>query len=448
MENLRNFLDFLPPEVSGAIVTFADVFSSLWWLWLFIFLFFIVRAVWSAYRQALWKNAIKWTTWELRIPRETRRTPKAMEQVFMHIHSLYNSAGNFKERWWDGEVTLWYSCEMVSFGGDVHMYMRVPTGRKNVIEAALYAQYPDIELVVAEDYVSRLPTTVDDIDKAGYNFFGNELRLIKDDEYPIRTYIDFEAPVEEKEIDPISATFEILAKLRPQETVWIQILFRPVKDDWKKKGEKTIKTLKEKYGRQKVELEKGQMTFTMPAPGDIEVLKAIDRNIGKPGFESLIRYIYFAPKEIYSDTFPRRGIFGAFNQYASESLNKFAHNFKAWTRADFWNKPHIFPVRRLRARKLRMLSSYHTRSMHNETWMGTLLESLSESRSFVGPRFGARKMGAMILNAEELATIYHLPTLPVLTGPLIKRSESKKVGPPAGLPIYGEGQESEKLPGI
>lgn len=441
IEAIGQYFSLFSPDLGAAVAGFLVFFVSLWWLWLFIFLFFLARAVWLAYCQLHFKKSIKWTLWELRIPREVRKTPRAMEQVFMHVHSLYNTAGNFRETWWDGEVTFWFSCEIVSFGGDLHMYMRIPTARKNVIAAALYAQYQDVELIETEDYIDRMPATVEEVDKRGYNFFGNDLRLAKDDEYPIRTYIDFEAVAEEKELDPMSALLEILAKIKPQETVWVQLLFRPVRDKWRIKGEKTIKTLKEKYGRQKVEQEKGVITFTMPAPGDIEVLKSIDRNISKPGFESIIRYLYFAPKEIYTDTFPRRGIFGAFNQYASESLNKFAHNYSAWTRADFWNYPHIFPKRRLLARKKHMLNGYRLRRMHNETWIGTLLES----RPF-GPRFKARRVGAMILNAEELATVYHLPTYLILTGPLIKRSESKKIGPPAGLPIYGDSEQ--KLPGV
>ena len=55
-----------------------------------------------------------------------------------------------------------------------------------------------------------------------------------------------------------------------------------------------------------------------------------------------------------------------------------------------------------------------------------------------------RRFSNMVLNTEELATIYHPPTYIVLTGPLIKRVEARKTGPPAGLPIYGEG--SEDLP--
>ena len=48
-------------------------------------------------------------------------------------------------------------------------------------------------------------------------------------------------------------------------------------------------------------------------------------------------------------------------------------------------------------------------------------------------------------STEELATLYHLPSFPVLTAPFIKRVEAKRMGPPAGLQIFGE---EEDVPGL
>ena len=50
-----------------------------------------------------------------------------------------------------------------------------------------------------------------------------------------------------------------------------------------------------------------------------------------------------------------------------------------------------------------------------------------------------------MMNTEELATIFHVPTIAVLTQPLMERVESRKIGPPAGLPIF---QEERGTPGI
>lgn len=41
-----------------------------------------------------------------------------------------------------------------------------------------------------------------------------------------------------------------------------------------------------------------------------------------------------------------------------------------------------------------------------------------------------------VMNIERLATIYHFPSSTVLTAPFIQRVESRRTGPPAGLPIF------------
>lgn len=413
----------------------------LWWLWFFVLLVYIARALWLAYVQEFYKRSIKWVILELRVPREVRRSPRAMEQVFMTIHAVRNSASDYQEQYWDGEVPMWFSCEMVSFGGDIHFYMRIPKVRRNHVEAALYAQYPDIEIIEAtEDYIHRLPPTATELRKAGYRLFGNELILEKRDAFPLRTYVDFEENIEERQLDPIAALLETFAKLDPREHIWVQILVRPTIDDsWKKAGDKIIEELKEKTGKRRVLSPLGEFIMIDRSPGDVEVMKAVDRNIGKPGFHSIVRYLYMAPQEIYSASFGRRSVLSSMNQYASEQLNRFKHNTRAWTLAKIWYRPYLFPKRRRLAREERMYENYRKRQLYADTFM----EAVWRMKFFYWG-FKARQWSRMVLNVEELATICHLPMFVVLTGPLMKRVESRKIGPPAGLAIYGK--EGEKLP--
>ena len=48
------------------------------------------------------------------------------------------------------------------------------------------------------------------------------------------------------------------------------------------------------------------------------------------------------------------------------------------------------------------------------------------------------------MTSESVATLFHPPTFSVLTAPHMKRMESKKAGPPAGLAIFGGEKEIEK----
>ncbi len=436
-----------PAQVLEFIFGYALV-RDFWPLWLFIALVFIAPGLWKAYIQEHYKRSIKWVLFELRIPREVRKTPKAMEQVFAAIHSVQNSASDLQEEWWDGEVPMWFSCEAVSFGGEVHFYMRVPVVRRRHIEAALYAHYSDIEIVEVEDYIDRLPPAMSGLLDAGYKLFGNEFILVNKDVYPITTYVDYEAVAEEKELDPVSALLETLSRIKPQEHLWLQILVRPKVDEyitkWHEEGEKEINMIKETTGKRKIFSQQfGEFIMIDRSPGDVEMMKSIERNISKPAFDVVIRQLYIATKDIYSATFGRRSIRMALNQYASETFNKFKYNVSAWTLAKIWYYPFIFPKRRARARQERIYYNYRNRNMYQETFSGTLLNMRLFNWGFK-PRRMSKKLS---LNTEELATIYHLPTYIVLTGPLIKREEAKKMGPPAGLPIYGEG-DSEELPGI
>lgn len=431
---------FSPTFLIRTIMDFQPV-RELWWFWLFIVLFFVARGSWRNYIQTHYKRSIKWVFFELRIPRELRKSPRAMEQIFMSIHGVRNSASNIKEEWWDGEVTMWFSCEIVSFGGELHFYMLIPEKHRNIIEAAIYAQYPDVEVAeVKEDYVNRFPSTFPELRKRGYELFGNELILAKPDAYPIRTHIDFETIEEERQLDPVATILETISRLKSTANVWIQILIRPKDDSWRKGGEKFVKELKEKVGRRQMTTALGEIIMVDRSPGELEMMKAVERNIAKPGFDTLIRYIYIAPKDKdFDEGFARRGVFSSFNQYASEATNKFKHNTKVWTRTNFWFWPHIFPKSRKLARQTRIYDFYRRRKIYDEAFTGRILDI-----KLFHWGLKAKKIGMVTLNVEELATIFHPPTAVVLTGPLIKRVEARKVGPPAGLPIYGE--KGEGLP--
>ena len=204
------------------------------------------------------------------------------------------------------------------------------------------------------------------------------------------------------------------------------------------RGEDLLKELKK--GARSVKNEQtGEIHMVMPSPGESETMRAIERKVSKPFFNTVVRTLYMGPKEGFSANFGQRGVISAFNQYASETYNKFKNNPFVWTRANLWYWPHLFPARRLLGRKERAMAMYRSRKIYDETRAARLIQlQLASFFGFTGQM--------MTLNAEELATLYHLPTVLVLTGPMMKSEEARRVGPPAGLPIYME--EGKELPGI
>lgn len=427
-------------------------------------LFRLFIETWIFYRRTLFKNDIQWSLLEIKIPREVMKTPRAMEQFFINVHGLRNTAGDFIEKYFDGVVTLWWSLEIASFGGEIHFYIRTPKKHKKTVEAGLYAQYPTAEISETSDYIEDFPKSTEEIYKKDYNLFGGELILKKEDAYPITTYEKFELSKDEMAIDPISALFEVLGALNKEETFLFQILIRPAGSEWQEEGKKMIDKL---IGRKKdepakktapatayewlknifmapveapqwssaKEEKKEKLDLNVLTSGEKETVKAIEESISKPGFETLIRYIYYAPKLDFSAGFSKSGFIGALNQYSSQVLNSFKGNSAVETQSKWIYFPYIFIPQRVEARKQRILYNFHNRKLPEESFWAKVYTS--------HPMNFNTKSKIFILNTAELATIFHIPAEQVLTAPHTKRLESKKMGPPAGLPIFEE-EKTEK----
>jgi len=435
-------------HVPAAVVSIGSIWYFLWrfleltwWFWLFIILFQVFKSTWLFWRRELFKRSIKWTLLELRIPLEIQKSPQAMEQVLKGLHSLGNYPGDIREKYWDGEVTLWFSLEMVSFGGEIRFFVRCDKKQKDLVEAQFFSYYPDVEVVEVDDYINAFPQNLAEMREKGLELWGTEMVLAKEDAYPIKTYPNFESTEEEKQFDPISTFLEVLGKVKKEEVVGIQILIAPAPSNWKDKWEKLVEELQEpatmavSAGESEGDTSAREVPIAR-TPGQTDVLEAVEENLSKPAFSTLIRFIYLSPREMFYDSFARKGLRGAFQQYGALNLNSFKDNKNISTRTRFWDWPHIFSKRRNEYRKERILYNYRRREVPPETRMGRLITSKFFNWNFHSKRFH--------MNVEGLATLFHPPTAVVLTAPHIRRVESRKAGPPAGLAIFGGEEEIEK----
>jgi len=140
---------------------------------------------------------------------------------------------------------------------------------------------------------------------------------------------------------------------------------------------------------------------------------------------------------MFYDSFARRGLVGSFNQYSALDLNSFRQNFKVGTKLNAWNWPFLFYRKRLKYRRQRLLYNYlHWKQPQVNTWAKVM------SMYLFNFNLASRKF---YLNIEGIATLFHPPSKYVLVAPHIKRVESRKAGPPAGLPIYGEESGIDKF---
>ena len=178
------------------------------------------------------------------------------------------------------------------------------------------------------------------------------------------------------------------------------------KPDWKKDAEKEIEAILKKSPKKEME-DKSAPYLTDEQK---ETINAIQRNVSKPAFETMIRGIYMAQPDSFNPV-NIAGLTGAFKQFGSGNLNGFAPKFT--TSLDYpWPD---YKGRRLLGMKKDILAAYKRRSFFHPPY-----------RYFGGKPF--------ILTTEELATLFHFPG-GVASTPTFSRIVSKKGEAPANLPI-------------
>lgn len=409
-----------------------NLIFGIWYLWLPVFLFIVFRDNWLAYVRMQALSGMRWVLLEIKVPREIAKSPKAMESIFAGIHGTAKG-GNLLDRYWKGMFSPWFSLEIVGNSTGVHFFIWTPTFYKKMIESQIFAQYPSCEISEVEDYTKSLPAYMPHKE---WGMWGTEFVLTKPDAYPIRTYEDFTlekvaVKEEDRKIDPLSSMMEFLGSLNESEYICIQMIVRPASDAWKKEGEALVAKLagretkreesiitKAVYGVSKgvnmwnptpSEKKDSAMPRIMNlTPGEVDIVKAIERNISKIGLEVGLRWMYLAKRDLYNPlAIP--AVMGIFKQFASPNLNGFRPNKLASTSVDY-----VFKNTREAMRKRRLFDAY-------------------KLRSFFMPPYG-KKSKSFVLSTEELATIYHFPGT-VVGAPGFARIEAKKGTPPPNLPM-------------
>jgi hypothetical protein len=427
--------------IFGILESIIGVFNYVWWLILPLFLFPVFWNLRMRYIRTRYVKDIDWLMLEIKIPKDILKTPKAMEQVFSEMAATYSFGMKPIDIYLNGKVEPWISFEMVGHAGGVNFYIHTPSKYRNLIESAIYAQYPEAEIRQAEDYAELfgniLPNKI-------YDVFGAEFGLLKESYYPIKTYQYFEEPTEERRLDPIAAISEVMSNLKEGEAIWLQTLISPTGapsgNDWQAEGVEKIneitgkKTEKEKKkGLGGALYEWLRNLFFAPVkypdwpvltkkeeaaalkflnPHEQEIVKAISNKISKFGFEAVIRFVYIDRRDSFSPLNPI-AVIGSFQQFGISHLNAFKPKVAAkggWL-------AHFFP-------KYKELAEF---SLKKE-----IFQKYRERRFGNYNKTRAEKFS--VLNTEELATVYHFPAI-MVKAPRLRKVEAKKAGPPAGLPI-------------
>jgi len=416
----------LLPSVFKFLIIFLPIFIPL----LLLYLAWVIRYRWLVMK---FIDKQKTCLLEIKLPKEITKSPAAMEIFFSYF--FQSGAANYGEAFIDGRTRPWFSCEMISIGGEVKFFVwcSLAAKFKSIVESQLYAQYPNVEIYEVpedKDYTKAIHFVKDK-----YFIFGLQYALTKPDPFPIKTYVDYGLDKDQKDeykIDPLTAVLEFLGSMKKGENVWIQILVRKhEKEGWKHGKFREGKDLKkeaadeiEKIRQEAIPKSTGDDTFKFPNPtkGQMEIIAALERVANKPSLDCMIRSLYIAEKDSFNIA-NIGGTIGSLRQFNSNKLNGFKPGFITDITDEQKDLARIFPFLKrsytaeVNAYKKDILHAYKLRSFFEWPY-----KNLGDDKPFV-------------LTTEELATIFHFPSVIVSQTPTLTRVSSKKSEAPANLPV-------------
>jgi len=266
----------------------------------------------------------------------------------------------------------WLSLELVGRAGQVQFQIWIPTGERPFVESLLRAAYPGVELKPA-------PALVDDVVDHGRAVDGRvdrdlahaDVRLARGNYLPIQTTFESE---------PLSSLFWTLGRSQGSESITLQLLIKPKSSAWHTAAHLTAQALRD--GQRGLR----GILFGIPASAEPSQLerdraKAIEEKATSLGFDCVLRVVATAERP----------------EQAREFLRSVAASLRPFAAAN------SFDFRRV-LRGRRFLELFRLRQF---------------------PPFGS-----FILNARELAALWHFP---VEAPPQLAVIRSPKLPPPSGV---------------
>lgn len=358
-----------------------------WYVWLPIVLILGFLA-WRNWRKVEAIHDFEADLLILEIPKTNDKQELAAEQMFASLHGILRDKAELKLT---GGVQEHLSFEFASVNGQIRFYVWVPRSLRSFVESQIYSQYPSVQIYAAdEDYVKH--------ERDHSVTYTAEMTLTENETLPIRTFQNFE-------VDPLAGITGTLAKLESTgEEIWVQILVKPIADDWHKNSEKWISRVRS-----------GAATTT--TSGALQ------------WFLGVFQALWVPPEEGKGSTTPK--------ELSERSKTRIAEAEKKATKLGYRVKIRLaYLGESTENARLRMQAIVGSFKQYNSTNLnGFKMTGASYSKEALAA-YGTRQfgLGGFVLNIEELASVYHLPHTNVET-PNIVWASSKTAEPPAKLPI-------------
>lgn len=378
---------------------FLYVLLIIWILaMIFIIATVIIHPFWEKRRI---NRGLAMSQYQIIVPRNNSNPEGNVKDLISVMEQVYAGFSYLKlENFWDNirYGNPYISLEIVSptERDEINFYIGVPKGYESIFEKQIHGVYPEAELKHITDYNVLVPGG--EI-RAGY------LQLKKPYILPIRTYKELES-------NPLNVITSALSKIQEDESAVVQILIQRVSDNWSKNGQKVVKKMqsgesfKDSYHEVFGGLDKKfmktisdttQSQSNQPkemktlSPQESIMMEKISQKTSKIAYSTNIRLLTISHESSRADALFDQ-LEGAFSQFANGDLNEF--------------KVIRYPIKTIK----------------------------QFVYTFIFRLFSRRE--AMILNSEELTSIFHIPSVGVET-PKVTWITSKTSHPPVDLPKEG-----------
>lgn len=318
--------------------------------------------------------------------------------LFESLYGIYSSA--FRSYFYGQEF---FSLEYAVIENQIFFYVVVPRDLKSLMEKQITSFYPDSYIEQVEDY---------NIFKENSKIAACTMQLTKDFIFPIKSYQHLNS-------DPLNNITNALSKLGYDEGAAIQIMLRPFKDGWQKKGRDEAKNMlspKKKGGGSMNPLVWIGAFFDFMVKGEVgggnggdsdpssrttpmtdEEVKALEEKNVKVGYEAIIRIVTSAPTERLAHTH-LANIQSSFVQFSSPNSNGF-------TAPKYQSAKSI-------------VKNYIFRNF-NRNWRQLTSRVVN------------------VLSPDEVASLFHLPNIRYNKAPTIAWQNFKIAPPPHNMPKEG-----------
>lgn len=375
---------------------------------------FLLRAILRSSNKST--NSFSRIVLHVRVPKEKKsegqggqvgtedRLEQVKEEIGITETFLATIAGLRAQRgivpWFTGRKDT-FSFEVVMHKGLINFYIDIPLRHRNFIEQQIQAQFPYAQIDEMTDY----------------NIFSKESVIVgayvyakRADAFPIKSYKNFDS-------DPMLSALNAISKINEYNSAAaIQFVVRSANKKWRRDGVRIVREVRKGKKFEEV-VSKGALGAVMKVGGELagqittsnkkddpnkqdnkyqlsqmeeEMLKGIEEKLSKGGLDVTIRVMSVSDQE----------------HIAKSNLDNILNSFSQYNLYRFGN-------------------SFEGAIPRNQSFL---------IRSFIYRTFHERR--GMVLNTEEMASLWHLPLHSTET-PNINWLSGRKSPPPSDLPKEG-----------